>query len=311
MEKQKFISYEVKPILEVCDFEKGTEPGSRSYNREGFGIPFIRVGNIGAQIQEQIYTTSENIKLCNKEDILITLDGTPGIVIRGIEGAYASGIRKVIVKDPNILLRDFVYYFLQINYVQKIIKQHSTGITIQHASKALKYIEIPIPPLEIQKKIVSILDTIQKAVEIQDGIIEKTKELKKSLMADLFKYGGPSFRKNRKLKKTEIGEIPEDWEVVRLGEIYGIRKKPKEIDIFNYSQIPFVKMEDIGIYDNKINWELRTPNKINTNVYFEKGDLLLAKITPCLENGKQAIANNLPLNFGLATTEIIPLYSKG
>jgi hypothetical protein len=55
------------------------------------------------------------------------------------------------------------------------------------------------------------------------------KELKKSLMAELFKYGGPSFRKGRKLKKTEtlnqselgagqVGEIPEDWEVVRLGK---------------------------------------------------------------------------------------------
>jgi type I restriction enzyme S subunit len=38
-------------------------------------------------------------------------------------------------------------------------------------------------------------------------------------MAELFKYGGPSFRKGRKLKKTEIGEIPEDWEVVRIKDI--------------------------------------------------------------------------------------------
>jgi len=80
-------------------------------------------------------------------------------------------------------------------------------------------LEIPIPPLPIQQKIVKILDTIQEAIDIHDKIIEKTKELKKSLMAELFKYGGPSFRKGRKLKKTEIGEIPEDWEVVRLGKI--------------------------------------------------------------------------------------------
>jgi type I restriction enzyme S subunit len=79
-------------------------------------------------------------------------------------------------------------------------------------------LEIPLPPLPIQQKIVKILDTIQSAIEIQERIIEKTKELKKSLMAELFKYGGPSFRRGRKLKKTEIGEIPEDWEVVRLGD---------------------------------------------------------------------------------------------
>jgi len=79
-------------------------------------------------------------------------------------------------------------------------------------------LEIPLPPLPIQQKIVKILDTIQEAIDTQDKIIEKTKELKKSLMAELFKYGAPSFRKGRKLKKTEIGEIPEDWEIVKASE---------------------------------------------------------------------------------------------
>jgi type I restriction enzyme, S subunit len=83
---------------------------------------------------------------------------------------------------------------------------------------------------------VKILDTIQSAVDIQERIIEKTKELKKSLMAELFNYGAPSFRKGRKLKKTEIGEIPEDWEVVRLGDVVklsnGIRPEFDEEGIF-------------------------------------------------------------------------------
>ncbi|MCM8829496.1 MAG: restriction endonuclease subunit S [Candidatus Omnitrophica bacterium] len=91
----------------------------------------------------------------------------------------------------------------------------------------LQNLPIPIPPLSLQQKIVKILDTVQEGIEIQGRIIDKTKELKKSLMAELFRYGAPSFRKARKLKKTEIGEIPEDWEVVRLGEVakidYGIQ----------------------------------------------------------------------------------------
>ncbi|MCS7180132.1 MAG: restriction endonuclease subunit S, partial [bacterium] len=100
-------------------------------------------------------------------------------------------------------------------------------------------IEIPIPPLEIQKKIVAILDTIEKAIEIQEKIIEKTKELKKAMMADLFKYGSPSFRKNRRLKKTEIGEIPEDWGVVRVGEV---------IELINGKRPDFVESGDIPVY---------------------------------------------------------------
>jgi type I restriction enzyme S subunit len=110
--------------------------------------------------------------------------------------------------------------------------RHGLPLKFHH----LANLEIPLPPLPIQQKIVKILDTIQSAVEIQEKIIKKTKELKKSLMAELFKYGAPSFRKGRKLKKTEIGEIPEDWEVVRLGDVVklsnGIRPEFDEEGIF-------------------------------------------------------------------------------
>ncbi|MDD5639117.1 MAG: restriction endonuclease subunit S, partial [Candidatus Pacebacteria bacterium] len=174
------------PILQYCDFERGTEPGSKSYNREGEGVPFIRVGNIAAQIQEQIYTTSKNIKLCDENDILIALDGSPGVVVRGFKGAHSSGIRKVIVKQPDKLLKDFVYFVLQADSVQKIIEKYATGMTIKHASKSLEHLEIPLPPPSEQKKIVYVLDSIQDAIRAQEKIIEKTKELKKSLLNEIF-----------------------------------------------------------------------------------------------------------------------------
>jgi type I restriction enzyme S subunit len=133
------------------------------------------------------------------------------------------GILRLLTND---LIYKFVYYHLvwqrsrlEFDYVKKA-----------HPSVIKDLYEIAFPPLPIQQKIVKILDTIQSAVEIQEKIIEKTKELKKSLMAELFKYGAPSFRnpepeqarygaRGRNLKKTEIGEIPEDWEVVRVGEV--------------------------------------------------------------------------------------------
>jgi type I restriction enzyme S subunit len=92
------------------------------------------------------------------------------------------------------------------------------------------------------------LDSIQDAIRTQEKIIEKTKELNKSMMADLFKYGGPSFRKGRKLKKTEIGEIPENWEVVtikNIGEVVtGTTPSTLVKDYWN-GDIPFVTPTDI------------------------------------------------------------------
>jgi len=191
--------WKIIKILDFCDFERGTEPGSKSYNREGKGAPFIRVGNIAAQIQEQIYTTSKNIKLCDENDILIALDGSPGVVVRGFKGAHSSGIRKVIVKQPDKLLKDFVYFVLQADSIQKIIEKYATGMTIKHASKSLEHLEIPLPPLPEQQKIVYILNSIQDAIRMQEKIIEKTKELKKSLLNEIFN----SKIKNQKWTKLE------------------------------------------------------------------------------------------------------------
>jgi restriction endonuclease S subunit len=159
------------------------------------------------------------------------------------EGKWTALANTQIIKFENPVTAKFMYYYL--NDANKWPKS-GTGQPFISPS-VVKNLIVPFPPLHIQQKIVQILDTIQSAVEVQERIIEKTKELKKSLMAELFKYGGPSFRKGRKLKKTEtlnqselgtgqVGEIPEDWEVVRLGKVVklsnGIRPEFDEEGFF-------------------------------------------------------------------------------
>ena len=57
-------------------------------------------------------------------------------------------------------------------------------------------------------------------------------------------------------------------------------------------------------------WELREPDQIRSGVYVQEGDLLLAKITPCLENGKQGIISGIPGGWAYASTEVFPLHTS-
>ena len=110
-------------------------------------------------------------------------------------------------------------------------------------------------------------------------------------------------------RMTELGPLPEEWRVVRLGEITSISRKPRQ-RIWP-DTLPFIPMEAIpddgSLYPSRI--EYRSIRDIRSGVYCEGGDILFAKITPSLENGKQAI---VPPEIGLAyaTTEVYPLRAK-
>jgi type I restriction enzyme S subunit len=107
-----------------------------------------------------------------------------------------------------------------------------------------------------------------------------------------------------------IGRIPKEWEVVRLGDeqVAEIRGN-KSINRFN--EVAFIPMEavpDNGIF---VNFEIRSMKEVKSFTYCESGDLLLAKITPSLENGKQGIVPDIvPNGFALATTEVFPIKCK-
>lgn len=102
--------------------------------------------------------------------------------------------------------------------------------------------------------------------------------------------------------------LPAGWSWETISRRYRVTKKPKERVYSAYKAIPFVAMESVPLKGAEaVRFDMRTPSDIASGVYFERGDVLLSKITPSFENGKQGLAYNIPAPFGVASTEIIPL----
>lgn len=108
-------------------------------------------------------------------------------------------------------------------------------------------------------------------------------------------------------KQTEIGMLPMDWAIKRVEEVYDFKSKPRNINLEKVKQVPFIPMDLIP--DDRLyvrDFELRDVDDLSSGTYIENGDLLIAKITPSFENGKQAIVD-FEHKFGFATTEVIPI----
>ena len=102
--------------------------------------------------------------------------------------------------------------------------------------------------------------------------------------------------------------LPLNWQMVKFEEVATFTKKPRGLRYSDYNEIPFVPMNLIPIATLfSKEFILKSSDTLSSGTYFEPGDILLAKITPSFENGKQCIIQELPTPFGIATTEVIPI----
>ncbi|MEM3908053.1 MAG: restriction endonuclease subunit S [Nitrososphaerota archaeon] len=119
------------------------------------------------------------------------------------------------------------------------------------------------------------------------------------------------FYKETNFKETPIGRVPKDWEVVKLGD-RGVAEIRGNKIVSNIEKVAFIPMEFVPDQEIFTKYEIRSLKDVSSSTYCEAGDLLLAKITPSLENGKQGIVpENIPNGFALATTEVYPIVCKG
>lgn len=154
--------------------------------------------------------------------------------------------------------------------------------------KTLKDLEFGLPDMEEQKKLAEILSAANEAKEAYRDLINKTDMLVKSHFIEMF--GRPGFD-------------DKGWGLTKLDECCILNpRRPKDIpEDINVSFVPMPAVSEDGHIDLS---EKRSYKEVKTGfTYFGEKDVLFAKITPCMENGKGAVAENLENKIGAGSTE--------
>ena len=249
-------------------------------------------------IQIDDLRNNDNIKYCEKNeryvyaqerDIIIAWDGAnAGTIGYGLNGAIGSTLA-LLTKNDDRFCTEYCGLFLKSKF--KYLRDKCTGATIPHISKSsLEELEIPLISKEEQLKIINIINLSKNLLDKKKDQINLLDELVKSRFIEMF--GNPLIdEKNFGIKKlSEVTIInPKKMEV-------------KELDqTLNVSFVPMDKVGEKGQFNSEL---VKTIKDVYSGfTYFKEKDVLFAKITPCMENGKGAIAKDLKNGIGFGSTE--------
>lgn len=209
-----------------------------------------------------------------------------GKVVMTIEPTVTNQQFNSIIPNKNFNA-DFVYYLMtlvgrELNYLSKT----STAVPIINKSSFSNY-EVEVPDLETQEKIASILSSLDSKIELNRRINDNLEQQAQLLFDNLIDAS--------------------DWSTTQfLSELSEINP-PRKLSKGEYA--PFVEMSNMptsGSFPSRIDYK-----EYNGGMKFRNGDTIMARITPCLENGKAAYVNFLKENeIGFGSTEYIVLAPK-
>lgn len=205
---------------------------------------------------------------------------------RNEDRVIVSPLYNVFSVDPEIY-QQYLYYYLKSDRTLYYIKATAEGSVRDNLKLSMLY-EFPIElrSLEEQKQIAAQLDMVQRIISYRKRELEVLDELIKARFVELF--GNP-------LDKSRANRFFTDCVVFN----------PKKSELVDLDiDVSFVPMECVGVDGSfSIRETGKASNYYKGYTYFKDGDVLLAKITPCFENGKVAIASGCENGIGFGTTE--------
>ena len=277
----------------------------------------VTVRDMDNQKRKQVMTDRSKYKRAVKGDIAYNMmrmwQGAVGVApVDGlISPAYV-----VAGPLPEVDSRYYAYLFRTHAYMNEVNKYSRGIVTDRNRLYWDEFRQMPstFPPVEEQTAISNYLDynaaLVAQFVRTKRRQIQLLNEQKRAAIEYLVTHGIEKGRIMTAHPDVWIGAVPIDWQVHKLKRVAAFNPSKAEIASENTptTKVAFLPMERVSI-DGKIDCsELRPTSELRDGyTYFRRHDVVVAKITPCFENGKGAYLGDLATDFGFGTTEFVVL----
>ena len=266
------------------------------------GIPVLNGSNLdGFVLKEDSfrYVTEEKADSlgranAHRGDVVITHRGTLGQIVFIPEDSkydrYVISQSQFRVRCNETIMPEYLVYYFHTRLGQHKLLSNASQVgvpALARASTTFQKIEIEVPDIETQHRIVDILETIRKKIKVNDEINENLEQQAFSLFHSFM--------------------LAPHQDEIMLSNIADINPRRTLSKGTMARCIDMAQLPTVGSFPN--GWEMKP---YNGGMRFRNGDTLLARITPCLENGKAAFIDFLKEDeVAFGSTEYIVLSSKG
>jgi type I restriction enzyme, S subunit len=282
------------PLGNFCDFSGGTQPPKSAFKStptDGY-VRLLQIRDFENDKHAVYVPANKRLRLIKAEDVSIARYGASiGRILTGKSGAINVAIMTTL-PDVKQVSKSFLGFALN----HKDFQNYLTGLGGRAAQAGFNQGEVsrfkfPVPPLPEQQKIADVLGVVQRAMEQQERLLALTAELKKTLLHQLFTQG----LRHEPQKQTDIGPVPESWEVVKVGVAAKIQSggTPARDTSENWEggTIPWVKTGEIDYCVIRDTEEKITPAGLASSAarLFPAGTLLMAMYGQGVTRGRVAL----------------------
>ena len=282
---------------DVCKVVSGTTPKSNIEKYWDGEIDWITPAEISENTKfvkesqrkiTELAVKESGLKPFPKGTVILSSRAPIGKVAIAGKTMYCNqGFKNLICSE--IIYNEYLYWFLKAK--NEYLNSLGRGATFKEISKEIvENIEIPLPEIDEQKEISQKFEKIDELISCRKEQLSKLDELVKARFVEMFgEPGSDIFGKG----------------LISLGECCEINpKKGQDNRLVPDLKVSFVPMQAVSEKGEIDPSEEKIYDEVKTGfTYFAENDVLFAKITPCMENGKGAVAKGLINGVGFGSTE--------